>query len=216
MTTYNEKHNIAYKAFDMDLKCRDFQYEIGKTFKCNDKIKICDRGFHCCKKMIDCLRYYSFETSRFCEVQYGKNNIDDDDKIVSDELLIIREIYGEELKKMMTGEIKEFYDNGQIMYQFFYKDGKQDCKQKEYFENGQLMNQFFYKNGKKEGKQKGWYDDGRVRYEEHYKDGILDGEKKMFYANGNPVSKCLFINGVPNGDFRIWYENGELMKNKIF
>ena len=34
-----------YKGFDKNLKCRDFQYEIGKTYT-EDKAELCNAGFH--------------------------------------------------------------------------------------------------------------------------------------------------------------------------
>ena len=60
-----------FKGFDKDLKCRDFQYEIGKTYT-EDKAELCEVGFHACEHPIDCLNYYKPGESRYCEV-----NLDD-------------------------------------------------------------------------------------------------------------------------------------------
>ena len=56
-----------YKGFDKNLKCRDFQYEIGKTYT-EDKAKLCNAGFHACEHPLDCLSYYKPGESRYCEV----------------------------------------------------------------------------------------------------------------------------------------------------
>ena len=58
----------AYKGFDKDLKCRDFQYEIGKTYK-EPTADLCKSGFHACEYPLDVFNYYSpGSMSRYCEV----------------------------------------------------------------------------------------------------------------------------------------------------
>ena len=42
----NENKIIAYKGFDKDFKCRDFQYKVGETYKMDGNIACCNRGFH--------------------------------------------------------------------------------------------------------------------------------------------------------------------------
>lgn len=42
----------AYKGFDKNLKCRDFQYEIGKEYE-EDSAELCERGFHACEHPLD-------------------------------------------------------------------------------------------------------------------------------------------------------------------
>lgn len=58
----------AYKGFDKDLKCRGFQYEIGKEFK-TDKADLCHSGFHACGFPMDVFSYYEPYESKFCEVE---------------------------------------------------------------------------------------------------------------------------------------------------
>ena len=67
----NKKDDIirGFKGFDKDLKCRGFQYEIGKDYEQEGKVKCCVRGFHFCENPFDVFRYYSPSDSRYCEVE---------------------------------------------------------------------------------------------------------------------------------------------------
>jgi hypothetical protein len=57
-----------YKGFDKDLKCRDFQYEIGKTYE-EPTAELCEKGFHACEYPLDVFGYYApGDMSRYCEV----------------------------------------------------------------------------------------------------------------------------------------------------
>ena len=58
----------AYKGFTKDMKCRDFQYEVGKTYE-EPEAELCRKGFHACEAPIDCLRYYDPAHSVYHEVE---------------------------------------------------------------------------------------------------------------------------------------------------
>ena len=68
----------CYKGFDKNLKCRKFQYEIGKSYK-EDEADICEKGFHACEYPLDVFRYYTPADSRFCEVELDANGQKSDD-----------------------------------------------------------------------------------------------------------------------------------------
>ena len=65
----NENKIIAYKGFDKDFKCRDFQYEVGKTYEMDGNIKCYNRGFHACESPMEVFDCYDMLTSRFAEVE---------------------------------------------------------------------------------------------------------------------------------------------------
>ena len=63
----------SYKGFDKNMKCRGFQYEVGKEYEMDGEIKCCNRGFHACKSPLEVWDYYDMLNSRFAEVeQSGK------------------------------------------------------------------------------------------------------------------------------------------------
>jgi hypothetical protein len=63
----------SYKGFDKNMKCRGFQYEVGKEYEMDGEIKCCNRGFHACKSPLEVWDYYDILNSRYAEVeQSGK------------------------------------------------------------------------------------------------------------------------------------------------
>ena len=61
----------AYKGFNKDMTCRDFQYTEGGEYE-TDKARLCESGFHACENPLDCFAYYHpAEGSIFHEVELG-------------------------------------------------------------------------------------------------------------------------------------------------
>ena len=84
----------SYKGFDKNLKCRDFQYEIGKEYEMDGEIKVCSRGFHACESPLEVFDYYPMIGSRFCEVEQDGNISKEDrgTKICSSKIKIKAEL----------------------------------------------------------------------------------------------------------------------------
>ena len=82
-----------YKGFDKNLKCRNFQYEIGKTYT-EDEAELCEVGFHACEHPLDCLNYYAPGESRYCDVDLDDvtDERGDDSKRVGKKITVRGEI----------------------------------------------------------------------------------------------------------------------------
>ena len=96
---------IGYKAFDENLKCRGFQFEVGKTYDtggAKEDLKLCsDTVFHFCRELhkIENVSDYCISKSRVCEVIAEGDVATDGDKYGTNRLFILREIPREELNE---------------------------------------------------------------------------------------------------------------------
>ncbi|MHQ46780.1 hypothetical protein EEN73_23870 [Salmonella enterica] len=89
------KEIVTFKGFNKDLKCRGFQFEIGKTFHHDGKVEACGSGFHACECPFDVFSYYSPADSRFAEtISFGitDREEDGDTKIASASITIKAEL----------------------------------------------------------------------------------------------------------------------------
>ena len=83
----------AFKGFDKRLRCRGFQYEVGKEYQ-EPVAELCRKGFHACKNPLDTFRYYPPTDSRYCEVEIDDNGQrnSDDSKVCGEKIKIGAEI----------------------------------------------------------------------------------------------------------------------------
>ncbi|AVT51345.1 hypothetical protein C9900_02735 [Salmonella enterica subsp. enterica serovar Kentucky] len=89
------KEIVTFKGFNKDLKCRDFQFEIGKTFHHEGKVEACGSGFHACECPFDVFSYYPPAESRYAEtISFGVIDREEigDTKIASASITIKAEL----------------------------------------------------------------------------------------------------------------------------
>ena len=85
---------IGYKAFNKDLTCRGFQYEIGQTYIMDESPVPCERGFHFCKSIVETYNYYEMsDNTRICKIEaLGEVQTDDNIKYCTNNIKILEEI----------------------------------------------------------------------------------------------------------------------------
>ena len=105
----------GYKVFKSDWTCRGFYYEVGKTYEMKEDPVCCERGFHFCGKLIDCFKYYDFDSeNKVAEIE-ATGAIDDDgneEKYCTNKIKIVRELsWHEALDLVNTGKDNTGRDN---------------------------------------------------------------------------------------------------------
>ena len=100
MINYMENVIRGYKVADSNGRCRGYQFEVGKRYKYDGEIKICESGFHFCFKASHCFNYYSFTPNNkvFEVIGYGEYQTKDgDSKVCVGDIEIVRELTWQEV-----------------------------------------------------------------------------------------------------------------------
>ena len=103
----------AYKVFEPDWTCREFQYEVGKTYIHKGAISICESGFHACEPLAHCFSYYSFDPqNKVAEVILWGDVESGGDKTVASKITIVKELSWEDVLRLVnTGTGNNGYRN---------------------------------------------------------------------------------------------------------
>ncbi|MEG1299910.1 MAG: hypothetical protein RSC93_04345 [Erysipelotrichaceae bacterium] len=103
----------GYKATDENMRCRGFQYEIGKTYRIKGELEFDRNGFHFCKRLIAIEYYYDLLASRVFEVEaIGEVKSDglsasDELNLCTDEIRFVRELSKEEIIELANESVDD-------------------------------------------------------------------------------------------------------------
>jgi len=109
-------------------------------------------------------------------------------------------------------KIVKRYDNGNIQYEGFVVNNTLDSIYKEYYSNGVLKEEGYYKDCQYKFKNKSVYrvvcgvgcEKDNIRF------GKRNGEWKHYYENGKLKSRANYFCGIEQGNFFYYFENGSI------
>ena len=99
----------VFKGTDKNMKCRGYQYELGKT-ETTDHAELCEAGFHACERPLDVFGYYPPGESRYFEADLedvSDERGDDDTKVVGKKITLRAELSIAKLCKAQIEYVKE-------------------------------------------------------------------------------------------------------------
>jgi antitoxin component YwqK of YwqJK toxin-antitoxin module len=111
-------------------------------------------------------------------------------------------------KEIGDGVRRDYFDNGRIARQSFFKNEKRDSTVEEWYYDGVKKLEGMYINGSTNGKFTEWYENGNIKRILFYKNGIPDGSANKWFKNGKEESEEFFVNGLQHGPACYWFENG--------
>ena len=145
---------------------------------------------------------------------------------------------------IQNGKYIEYYKNGQIKVQGYYKEGKRDGEFKTFLRNGKSAGSVIYKDGKiikstlinsmKDNASFSILTDINSSSNSHEvvtdefsngllkqyftfnKKGLLDGESRQYYEEGDIKSISPFKNNVADGVFISYYQNGNMKEKHAY
>lgn len=128
----------GYKITDSDYSCRGFKYELNHTYTIEEDPIPCKNGFHFCKKLIDCFKYYpperityeiyNLDTHKYLKVRSNGTTYQLRDKYCTNSLTILEECTTEEIletfKEWIGGDLFEFGIKLHLRDEYYeYHDG---------------------------------------------------------------------------------------------
>ncbi|GEM_PF-1000732 len=106
---------------------------------------------------------------------------------------------------------KTYYDNGQVMSEGKYKNGKPDGPGLTYYENGQKKSEANYRDGDAIGNIMHYHENGQLESEGGYVAGAWEGHWRWFQETGELKSEGNYKNGSKHGKYKYYSKAGQLI-----
>ncbi|MGF6375043.1 hypothetical protein M2140_000077 [Clostridiales Family XIII bacterium PM5-7] len=109
----------TYKGTDINMRCRGYQFKLGKQEEMQGDTELCNRGFHSCEDPINTFIYYSPSFSRYflTKIDEVSDETKGDTKKVSKKIKLLEEIG---VKGIIKQTIMRHFDRARIKYQTSY------------------------------------------------------------------------------------------------
>lgn len=194
----------AYKGFhrheDGTLWCRDFQYEVGKTYKFKGTPILCVQGFHACHEPWQCWAFYPNNGENvYYEVECGGTIIESkkvDGKFVCTEITLVKEIPSPENKFEWCGIFSDDYAMVALSDTYNFIDTKGKLLFKQWFDDCwnfqddysmvKLNGKWNYIDTKGKYLSEQWFDDG-WNFKDGYAEVFLKGKWYRIDKNGKII-----------------------------
>jgi len=109
-----------------------------------------------------------------------------------------------------NGEWKQYFENGQLMSEGFFSDGKAVGQWSEYYQNGSLNHEVNYDWHDAPQLESFYYDNGQLKKRGYNKNGYRIGEWEHYYKNGQLAAKRDEDRNKWNGKQISYHENGTI------
>lgn len=124
---------------------------------------------------------------------------------------------GQFLDDLPIGIFIYYFESGQKKAEIHHGLPNNTAAVKLYFENGQILSDGFYKNGRKDSLWYSYAITGELICAENYKNDVLEGKCVYYFKEGQYLENKLqiqqithFHNGEPNGTYQEYFYNGNL------
>ncbi len=114
-----------------------------------------------------------------------------------------------------NGSYSSEFPGGKRREQGTYREGKKHGPWKTWFENGRLMKDEGFADGRPDGRSLTRNEAGQMLSETNHRKGVLHGGRKRFKA-GRIFEHAIFERGVPTGRWLSWHPNGLLKSQKDY
>jgi antitoxin component YwqK of YwqJK toxin-antitoxin module len=128
--------------------------------------------------------------------------------------------------KIPDGLVKEFFFDGAVREEVYYKNGKKEGVAKLYNSKGVVRGEFNFKKGIQDGLSKTYYDTGELLKEITFKNGKLEGVNREYARDGTLLFEASFKDDKQDGTTTIYdpkggktvsvYDKGKLVSEKHY
>ena len=100
-------------------------------------------------------------------------------------------------------------EEGILVTQTLYVDGKQHGLSFMSYPNGQRRSEGLYVEGKRQGPHTTWHQNGQKRAVYTYENGVRNGPYTNWHENGQLYSQSAYKDGKRHGEYKRWHSNGQ-------